>query len=323
MKVLETDRLVLRRLTTEDAPFILELLNDAAFIRYIGDKGVRTLEDARNYVVNGPMASYEQFGFGLYATELKETRVPIGICGILKRETLPDPDIGFAFLSAYRNHGYAFEAAAATMKYARETLGLEQILAITSPDNEASAKLLGKIGLRFDRLTKLSAEADEVRLFTTKGDVRMPEDQFIPHLIVNDGLAALKFYKEVFGAEEGHNMMAPDGKRLLHGEVILDGHKLVISDEFTAEEGGKCKTPQTLGGTSVRITLQTDDADAIVERAVSRGAKVLMPLQDMFWGARYGQILDPFGHNWGINQQLQEQTEEETNAAAEKFFAKQ
>ena len=148
------------------------------------------------------------------------------------------------------------------------------------------------------------------------------EDQFIPHLIVNDGMAALNFYKEVFGAEEGHNMMAPDGKRLMHGELILDGHKFFISDEFRPEEGGACKTPQTLNGTSVRITLQTDEPDAVVERAVARGAKVIMPVQDMFWGARYGQIVDPFGHNWGINQQLTEQTEEETDAAAKEFFAK-
>jgi PhnB protein len=148
------------------------------------------------------------------------------------------------------------------------------------------------------------------------------EDQFVPHLIVSDGMAALKFYKEVFGAEDGHNMMAPDGKRLMHGELILDGHKIFISDEFTAEEGGNCKTPQTLGGSSVRIMLMTDDADAVVERALARGATLLMPVADMFWGARYGQFVDPFGHNWGVNQQLKEQTEAETKAAAEEFFAK-
>src|SRR5712692_8294140 len=149
------------------------------------------------------------------------------------------------------------------------------------------------------------------------------EDQFIPHLIVNDGLAALKFYQEVFGAVEGDSMMAPDGKRLMHGEVVLDGHKLFVSDEFSDKEGGTCKMPQTLGGTSVRITVQTDNADGIVERAVAGGARVLMPLQDMFWGARYGQILDPFGHAWGINQQLKEQSPEETQAAADEFFTKQ
>ena len=148
------------------------------------------------------------------------------------------------------------------------------------------------------------------------------EDQFIPHLIVSDGLAALEFYKETFGAEEGDNMMAPDGKRVMHGELVLDGHKFFVSDEFGASEGGSCKTPQTLGGTCVRITLQTDNADAVVERAVSRGARVLMPVQDMFWGARYGKIVDPFGHEWGINQQVKELSADETEKAAEEFFTK-
>jgi PhnB protein len=149
------------------------------------------------------------------------------------------------------------------------------------------------------------------------------EDQFTPHVIVSDGLAALKFYTEVFGGEPGHNMMTADGQRLMHGEIELDGHKLFVSDEFKREEGGMCQTPQTLGGTSVRITLMTDKADAVFQRALERGAEVLMPLQDMFWGARYGQLRDPFGHVWGINQQLKEQTEADTNAAAEAFFAKQ
>jgi PhnB protein len=149
------------------------------------------------------------------------------------------------------------------------------------------------------------------------------EDQFIPHVIVNDGMAALKFYREVFGAEEGDIMMEPEGKRLMHGEIVLDGHKLFLSDEFSEKEGGSCKMPETLGGTCVRITLQTDDADGVVERAVARGARVLMPVADMFWGARYGKILDPFGHEWGVNQQLQEQSPEETDARAAEFFAKE
>jgi PhnB protein len=147
-------------------------------------------------------------------------------------------------------------------------------------------------------------------------------DQFIPHLIVSDGPAALKFYLEVFGATEGDSMMAPDGKRLMHGEIVLDGHTLFLSDEFSAAEGGTCKMPQTLGGTSVRITLSVDDADALVERAVAHGATVLMPVQDMFWGARYGKIVDPFGHEWGINQQLKELSKEETDAAAAEFLAR-
>ena len=144
-------------------------------------------------------------------------------------------------------------------------------------------------------------------------------DQFIPHVIVNDGPAALEFYQQVFGAEAGDCMMAQDGKRLAHGEIVLGGHKLFLSDEFSASEGGTCKKPETLGGTSVRITFQTDNADEIVERAVARGARVIMPVQDMFWGARYGKFIDPFGHEWGINQQIVELTPEETEAAAEEF----
>ena len=143
----------------------------------------------------------------------------------------------------------------------------------------------------------------------------------IPHLVSSNAAQAVEFYKQAFGASETMRMAAQDGKRLMHGEVVLDGHKIFVSDEFSESEGGSCKSPQTLGGTDVRITLQVDDADAIVTRAVAGGARVLMPVQDMFWGARYGQILDPFGHNWGINQQLKEQTAEETETEAEKFFA--
>ena len=149
------------------------------------------------------------------------------------------------------------------------------------------------------------------------------EDQFIPHLIVSDGLAAIDFYKSVFGAEEGHRMMAADGKRLMHGEIVLDGHKFFLSDAFEASEGGTLKSPQALGGTCVRITIEVDDADALVQRAVAAGSRVLMPVQDLFWGARYGKILDPYGHEWGVNQQLKEQTEEETQAAAKDFFKKE
>lgn len=164
--MLETERLILRELSLDDAEFILELLNEPSFIRYIGDKGVRNLDDARQYILNGPVQSYEQNGFGLYLVELKENRTPIGTSGLLKRETLPDPDIGFAFLPAYWSKGYAFESSAAVMNYARNTLGLDRVLAITTPDNEASARLLGKIGLRFDRMIKLAEDAEEVRLFS-------------------------------------------------------------------------------------------------------------------------------------------------------------
>ncbi len=128
------------------------------------------------------------------------------------------------------------------------------------------------------------------------------------------------FTNRSLAQEEADRMMSPDGKKLMHGEIVIDGHKCFVSDEFRPEEGGTVKTPQTLGGTCVRVTLQVDDADAIVNGAVAAGATVLMPVQDMFSGTRYGKIVDPFGHEWGINQQLREQTAEQTQAAADKLF---
>jgi RimJ/RimL family protein N-acetyltransferase len=166
MIILETERLVLRHLSADDAEFILELLNEPSFVRYIGDKQVRNLADARKYIADGPVASYQQNGFGLNLVQLKSSRTPIGICGVLKRDTLPDPDIGFAFLPAFWHQGYALESAAAVMSHARAALGMQRILAITSPDNEASEKLLLKIGFRFDRLVKLAEDSPAVKLFT-------------------------------------------------------------------------------------------------------------------------------------------------------------
>src|SRR5258706_10382034 len=122
------------------------------------------------------------------------------------------------------------------------------------------------------------------------------KDQFIPHLIVSNGLAAIDFYKDLFGAEEGHRMMGADGKRLMHGEIVLDGHKVFLSDQFDAGEGGTLKSPQTLGGTCVRITIEVEDADGLVERAVAAGLGRAMPGEGVFWGARYCKIADPFVH---------------------------
>jgi [ribosomal protein S5]-alanine N-acetyltransferase len=165
--VIETGRLVLRKLVFADAPFILELLNDPAWIRFIGDKGVRTLEDARVYLAQGPIEMYGRFGFGLYLVELKHCRTPIGLCGLIKRDSLEDVDIGFAFLPGFRGKGYAHEAALATLEHGRKVLGLKRIVAITSPDNQISAKLLNKIGLKFSKLVALESGADPVGLFTT------------------------------------------------------------------------------------------------------------------------------------------------------------
>jgi RimJ/RimL family protein N-acetyltransferase len=167
LKVLETDRLNLRWLSTDDAEFILEILNEPSFLRFIGDKGVRTLDDARDYILNGPVDMYNRLGFGLYLTELKDGGVPIGICGLLKRDGLEDVDIGFAFLPKFWARGYAYESAAAVMAYGKTVLGLNRIVAITSPDNYASGRLLEKLGLRFERIIHLLNDASEVRLFAS------------------------------------------------------------------------------------------------------------------------------------------------------------
>ena len=168
MHVLETERLALRRLTTDDAPFILELLNDPAFLRFIGDKGVRTLEDARQYIRQGPMESYERLGFGLYLVSLKGTSIPIGMCGLIKRDALEDVDIGFAFLPGYRASGYGSESALAVRDYGMNVLGLKRLLAITDPDNAGSIRVLEKIGLKFDSMIRLTPESPEIRLYRTE-----------------------------------------------------------------------------------------------------------------------------------------------------------
>ena len=168
VKILETERLILRRMGAEDAEFIFELVNEAAFIRNIGDKGVRTLDDARNYILNGPVASYAKFGFGLYLVELRETEEAIGICGLLKRDSLEDVDIGFALLENFRRKGFAYEAAAAVMKYGEDALGLKRIVAITSPDNEGSIRVLEKIGLRFKKMIRMPGSDEDTRLFVPR-----------------------------------------------------------------------------------------------------------------------------------------------------------
>ena len=171
---LETERLVLRRLSRGDAPFLLELLNEPSFLRYIGDKGVRTEADARRYVETGPLASYERFGFGLLRVELKESGEPIGMCGLLKRDALPDVDVGFAFLPRFWSKGYAFESASAVLAHARDALGLRRVLAITSPDNEASIRLLEKLGFQFERMARVPEDGPEVRLFALAGSSAPP-----------------------------------------------------------------------------------------------------------------------------------------------------
>ncbi|PGO33236.1 alanine acetyltransferase [Bacillus cereus] len=158
MIVLETERLVLRWFDIKDAPFILELVNDPAWIQFIGDKGVKNLEDAKNYILNGPVDMYNKMGFGLYLVERKEDFTPLGMCGLIKRDSLEDVDIGFAFLEKFRSKGYGYESAAAVMEYGVHTLGMKRIVAITSIDNAASGNLLEKVGLRFEKIISDSGE---------------------------------------------------------------------------------------------------------------------------------------------------------------------
>lgn len=162
--ILETARLKLRKLTADDAEFIQELLNEPAFVRYIGDKKVRTTADARRYILTGPVDSYERHGFGLYLVELEEGREAIGICGLLRRDWLEAPDIGFAFLARFSAQGYGSEATAAVLEFARRTCGLSRVVAITSPDNVPSIRLLTRLGFRFER-EATSSDGDLVRIF--------------------------------------------------------------------------------------------------------------------------------------------------------------
>jgi ribosomal-protein-alanine N-acetyltransferase len=168
MKVLETERLVLRRLTPDDAAFMLELVTDPAWIENIGDRGLKTVDDARAYVVEKYVAAYERDGFGHYCVALKDSGTPIGICGLIRREGLEDVDIGFAFLPRYAGLGYASESAAAALAHGRDVLGLGRIVAITLPRNVRSIRVLEKIGLRFERLLRLPGDEDELALYATR-----------------------------------------------------------------------------------------------------------------------------------------------------------
>ncbi|KAA0760478.1 GNAT family N-acetyltransferase [Bacillus sp. SH5-2] len=163
MIVLETERLNLRWFDIQDAPFILELVNDPAWIQFIGDKGVTNLEDAKKYILNGPVDMYNKMGFGLYLVERKEDLTPLGMCGLIKRDSLEDVDIGFAFLEKFRSKGYGYESASAVIKYGVQKLGMKRIVAITSTDNVNSGKLLEKVGLEFEEI--ISGSGEDLKLF--------------------------------------------------------------------------------------------------------------------------------------------------------------
>jgi RimJ/RimL family protein N-acetyltransferase len=161
--VRETSRLRLREFTEGDAAFILELVNEPAWLRFIGDRNVHSLEDARVYILRGPVASYAKHGFGLWAVELRES--PVGMCGLIRRDSLPDADLGFAFLARHRGHGYAREAAAAAVAVAHEVFALTRLLAITDPDNTASRAVLEHVGFTFEREFTWSENGQQQALY--------------------------------------------------------------------------------------------------------------------------------------------------------------
>jgi RimJ/RimL family protein N-acetyltransferase len=168
LNVAETARLRLRWLAASDAAFIFELVNEPSWIQFIGDKGVKTLQDAARYIENGPVAMYKRVGFGLYMVELKDSCEPIGICGLIKRDGLDDVDLGFAFRPMFWRNGYAFESAAAVMAYGRSTLGLRRIVAILSHDNHRSSRLLERLGFSFEGTVKLRPDDEDLDLYANE-----------------------------------------------------------------------------------------------------------------------------------------------------------
>jgi len=161
MTVFETERLTLRHFTPDDAPLVLELLNDPLWIRFIGDRKVRTLDEARTYLEK-PIDSYRAHGYGLYHVARRSDLEPIGMCGLVKRDNLPHADIGFAFLERFRGAGYALEAARGTLDHARDALGLERILAVVSPENLRSASLVAKLGFVRERSTAWNGSEKDI-----------------------------------------------------------------------------------------------------------------------------------------------------------------
>jgi RimJ/RimL family protein N-acetyltransferase len=174
MTVLETDRLVLRWATVEDAPFFLALLNDPDWIRYIGDRGVRTVEAAAGYVSERLIESYRRNGFGLNVVVVRETGEAVGICGLIRREGLDDVDVGFAFLPPHRGRGYALEATAAALEHGHRAFALRRIVAITTPDNVGSIRVLERTGMRRERTIRLPNDSDDLLLYAHDAEPEPP-----------------------------------------------------------------------------------------------------------------------------------------------------
>jgi RimJ/RimL family protein N-acetyltransferase len=163
--IIETERLILRKFTLEDAPFLLELVNTPVWLQFIGDRNVHTVEEAENYLRNGNLKSYAEHGFGFYLVVTKESNEAIGMCGLVKRDSLEDIDIGFAFMPNSIGKGYGYEAASATLDYALNVLKLGRIVAIVDPQNASSIALIKKIGLKYEKMVQISTNDIELMLF--------------------------------------------------------------------------------------------------------------------------------------------------------------
>ena len=166
MKLLETERLQLQKITLADAPFYVKLFNSEGWLKYIGDRNVHTIADAEAYIEKNYLSSYEKHGYGSYTVQLKGTGETIGACGLYKRENLDDPDIGFAFLGKYLGKGYGFEAASAVVNYAQTTLGIKKLLGFTMENNVASIVLLQKLGLQKRGTYRFENDKEELLLFS-------------------------------------------------------------------------------------------------------------------------------------------------------------
>jgi RimJ/RimL family protein N-acetyltransferase len=171
-EVLVTPRLRLRYVVDADAPFLLDLVNEPGWLQYIGDRGVRTLDDARRYVADGPQRMYAAHGLGLYLVERLADHAPVGLCGLLRRETLPDVDLGFALAERFQGHGYAYEAAAATLQYAWDRLHLPRVVAIVMPGNATSRRLLERLGMVAEGTVRLAPDAEELLLYGVSATTR-------------------------------------------------------------------------------------------------------------------------------------------------------
>ena len=168
MTVLETERLILRELVPDDAPFMLELLNDPAYILNIADRGVRDVEGARRYLEERWRASYAEHGFGLWVVVHRETGASTGLCGLVRRDGLDDVDVGYAFLPAYRGRGFALESALGVKAHARDVVGLTRLVAIVTPGNARSIQVLERLGMCFERTLRLPGDASDVALYATE-----------------------------------------------------------------------------------------------------------------------------------------------------------